>query len=316
MNETGKILADLTAKTVKNIRYALLNGDLPSLNKSYIKKKTESEAKAANGIKVEFTGDNWRWSGLDDTGDPLMPQLSASIAFTTRDSESNITACSIATIQESGFEALVALPLGCYLYREGIGYLVTGVNRAYLDLPIELNHGIKAEFNAFGRKSTLHWTTMDFYIGRLNRMGIPTLNDMGPFYAIMNWFALAHFDSDSHTAIIMPRNIAVSEPFCNKAKEEIVAFIVQSLNQALPEEQQFAITDMSNKPLFTNWRMEKAGEACDTEYAAAGFIIAPTRECHQTVLAAFREAVEMNRKIIKLAQDLDRAEIKPLIKNV
>lgn len=317
MNRERKIrqvLAELTAKTVIGIRKGLLDGDLSSLDKNVLKKKVEDEARS-KGLELEFTGDNWRWSGMDDTGDPLMPQVSASIALTMRDGESNITVCSIATIQESGFEALVADFSGCWLYKEGVGYLVTEVNQVYLDLPIELNRGIRAEFNVFGRKSTLHWTAMDFYIGRLNRMGIPTLNDMGPYYAIMNWFALAKFSSENLTAVIIPRNIAVSEPFCNKQKEEIVAFVVQSLNQSLPEEQRFIITDMSNQPLFVDGRMKKAGEACDTEYAAAGFVIAPTPKCHQVVICGLWEAIEMNKKIIKLAQDLEKAAVKPLIKN-
>lgn len=309
-------LAKLAKQTIADIRLNLQTGNLAELNKKTIKEKVEQEA-LKNGMKIEFTGDNWRWSGADDTGEPLMPQISASIALTQRNASDNIVRTVIAAVQEWGFDALVADETGCCLYKNGRLWLVNAVNPIYLDLPIELQRGIEAEFDVFGRKSTPHWVQMDYIIGRLNKMGIPTMNDMGPFYPLMVWFAWAELNKEDGTATIKPRNIAVSEPFCNKQKEEIVAFIIWALNQLLPEDQKFILTDMSGQELFVAGHIKKAEgpEACEENYCASGFLVSPTRQCHNVILAALKEAIEFNRKAIKLAQDLERVEIKPRIKN-
>jgi hypothetical protein len=155
----------------------------------------------------------------------------------------------------------------------------------------------------FGQKPTPHWVAANYLIGELTRQGLRVQNDCGPFYGLMNWFSI--FDNQA----IFPRNVVYIEPYNNKPKEELMAYIVKCLNQGL-NENQFVMMTMSGDPVFVDGKFSKIP---DGSYSGAGFIIAPTEESHRIVMNALKEAIahvpafsapEADEKMQKLLQDL------------
>ena len=150
---------------------------------------------------------------------------------------------------------------------------------------------------------------MNKIIGFLNEANIRTDNNMGPYFLLRNFF---YYNCVVEKGIeISPEKGVISEPFSNKPKEEIGAFIIRSLNQGLLVKEQFTLTNMSGKKLFHNDRIERV-ESCEIPYCAAGWIAGPSNKLVFEVLSEMKSAVEAlgepedaNEKIKQLIGDLD-----------
>lgn len=248
---------------------------------------------AASGL--EFTGDDWIKG--------IYPSETASIALTERDANGNIIRTGIAALY-GDFPIVIADKTGCYVYKDYRIRPVISVSKSFVD-----NLKVPIRCHIFGQKPTLHWVWMNKIIGLLNEIEIRTDNNMGPYFVLRNFFF--YYKETEEGIEIAPMKVVVSEPYSNKPKEEIGAFIINALNQGLPAEKQFTLTNMSGEKLFHDSKIEKIG-SCKIPYCAAGWIAGPSRELVSDVLSVMKEAVgilgkpeDTNEKIEQLVSDLD-----------
>ena len=245
--------------------------------------------------ELEFTADDWIKG--------FYPSETASIALTERDSDGNIIRTGIAALY-SGFPIVIADHTGCYLYEDSRIRSVVAVNRTFVNNP-----EIPIRCHIFGQKPTPHWVWMNKVIGFLNERGIRVDNNMGPYFVLRNFF---FYHKEAEEGIeIAPMKVVISEPFCNKPKEEIGAFIIKALNRGLSIEEQFALANMSGEELFNDGRINKI-DGC-VIYCASGWIAGARKENVFEVLSAMKSAIEVfgkpentNEKIKKLIEDLNR----------
>ncbi len=251
--------------------------------------------------KLEFTGDDWIYDSQFKK--EIVPSETASIALTKRDEEGNIIATGIAALYID-FPIILADDSGAFIYKEGMIAPVEKVDTRYLksDLPIRAH--------IFGQKTKIHWVWMNQIIGYLNSKGIRTDNNMGPYFIVRDFF-FNFRPLPSGGVEITPLNAVITEPFLNKPKEEIGAFIINSLNKRLSENEKFFISDMSGQPLFKEGKIRKIDTPVCPVYCASGWIAGPTEEIVRDVLGEMKKAVneigipsKANEKIKKLVSDL------------
>lgn len=254
--------------------------------------------------KLEFTGDDWIYDPQFKKG--IVPSETASIALTKRDKEGNIIATGIAALYNN-FPIVVADASGAFIYKEGMIVPVERVDNRYL------RNNLQIRVHIFGQKPKVHWVWMNQIIGYLNSKGIRTDNNMGPYFILRDFFYLFRpiLSGADSGAEIIPLKAVIAEPFLNKQKEEIGAFIINSLNQRLTENERFFISDMSGKPLFEKGKIRKIDTPVCPVYCASGWIAGPTEEIVRDVLGEMKKAVNeigipsnANEKIKKLVSDL------------
>lgn len=244
--------------------------------------------------EFEFTGDDWIKR--------FYPSETASIALTERDADGNIIRTGVASLY-SDLPIVVADKTGCYLYKDSRIRPVVLVDKTFVG-----NLKIPTRCHIFGQKPTPHWIWMNEVIGFLNKKEIRTDNNMGPYFILRNFFF--YYKETEEGIKIAPMKAVISEPYSNKPKEEIGAFIINALNQGLPAKEQFTLTNMSGEKLFHNSKIEKVG-SCKIPYCAAGWIASPSKELVFNVLLGIKEAAEIlgkpenaNEKIEQLVSDL------------
>lgn len=262
-------------------------------NEKMLLKKSEFEAVARKiAPDLEFTADDWIKG--------FYPSETASIALTKRDDDGNIIQTGIAALY-SKFPIIVADDTGCYLYKDGKIAPVVSVNKVFVN-----NLKIPTRCHIFGQKPTLHWVWMNKIISFLNEAGIRTDNNMGPYFLLRNFF---YYNRTTEKGVeISPMGVLL-EPFCNKPKEEIGAYIAKMLNRRLSAGEQFFISDMSGGELFDDGRIKKI-DSCEI-YCALGWIAGANKKDVFNVLSAMKDAIEVsgkpentNEKIEKLIEDL------------
>lgn len=264
------------------------------------KEELEKKFKESDG-ELELTGDDWIYAG----GKSVYPSETASLALTARNSDNNIEATGIAALY-SGFPIIVANTNGAYIWRTGKLLPVVGVNRRFVDSPVVLRGHI------FGQKNTDHWVWMNSIIGQLCRLNIRTDNNTGPYFLTRDFFY--YLKESSKGIVISPMKAVIAEPYLNKQKEEISAFLIQALNKQLPEAQRFFISDMSGNSLFLDGKIKKVESPLCPIYCASGWIAGPTKELVFNVLRQMKGIAEKikpektNEKIEKLLKDLQQFE--------
>jgi hypothetical protein len=299
-----RAMAQTINGTAMKVRVAWEKNDFGEVSKEKVFQRALSfPLTELEGANLTMTGDNWLWpSGQTGQEESLYPDLSASIALTERDENGQIIRCAMSPIANWGQYSVAADRNGLYVLNHGGFFPITSVKRTLLNNPPRVY--------IFGQKSTPHWVAMNQVIGEMNRQGIRTQNDCGPYYGIISWFG----NLDDSQAII-PRNVVYLEPYNNKPKEELMAFMINSLNNGL-DKNQFVLTTISGFPVFKEGEFDKIsdGKRPNSLYSSSGFIIAPTEESYQTVLATFKKAVaeipvfsspKANEKMQKLRQDLE-----------
>lgn len=269
---------------------------------------TKSDFEAVAGkiaLLLRFSADDWMWK--ESESETAYPSETASIALTERDTDGNIVRAGIAALY-GGFPIVVADKTGCYLYEDGKLVPVVSVNKIFTDDP-----EIPIRCHIFGQKSTTHWVLMNRVIGFLNERKIRTDNNMGPYFLLRNFF---FYRKEIEGGIeIAPMKTVISEPFSNKPKEEIVAFIIKALNQGLLAEERFILTDMSGGELFCSGEMGRV-DGCNTPYCAAGWIAGTSYSDVQRVLRAIKEAVGENPPPDLSEDDPSKAKIDKLIRDL
>ena len=259
--------------------------------------KKDFEALAGEiASRFEFTADDWI--------NGFYPSETASIALTKRDSNGNIVRTAIAALY-GGFPIVVADKTGCYLYENYRIRPVVSVDETFTDNP-----EIPIRCHVFGQKPTPHWVWMNKITGSLNEKGIRTDNNMGPYFILRNFF---FYHEEIEKGIeIAPMKAVLSEPYSNKPKEELGAFVIKALNTGLPYGEKFTLTNMSGKELFHNGKMERV-TGCEIPYCASGWIASPKEKLVFEVLSAMNNAVEdsgkpenANEKMRKLIDDLNQ----------
>lgn len=223
-----------------------------------------NQSLAETGHMLEATGDNW----LDPVGAPDgasgHPDISASLAITRRDERGNIVATAMTAVYGGNF-AVVADGKQAYIYRtDSVQHLIpireidSGLIK---DMPVRVFH--------FGQKSAPHWVNANVVqIAALVESGVRAQNDCGPYYGIMGWF-----QTHTQAGVIHPTNTVYIEPYANKPKEELMAFVIHSLNQGIAEGEPFAVVDMAGDPLFADGALRQEG--VDAKYKASGFALGP-----------------------------------------
>lgn len=281
------------------VRTAWEENNFQEVSKAVFQKRMSFLPKELAGASLQATGDNWLWPSAElNQEESLYPDLSASVALTERDEKGNILRCAMAPVAQWNQLSVAANRNALYILNRGGFFPIAKVNPALLDDP--------PRAYVFGQKSTDHWVAMNRVIGEMNRQGIRTQNDCGPYYGLLSWFN----NFDDGQAAIIPRNVAYIEPYNNKPKEELMAFLIDSLNNGL-EDGRFILATMAGGPVFDGGVFQ--GKSAEI-YSSAGFIIAPDEKSYRTVLSAFRKAVlktrvfsspKANEKIKKLKQDLE-----------
>ncbi len=275
LKEMARFASDISS----DLELAITLGDFHLLRKeTMIDRAMAKLPEPLRGLQIEITGDNW----LGDN--QIIPDFTASIAVTERDEGGSIICMALATARGGWpHRAVVASEEGVFVLTGDGGFeKIERVDKSLL--------GSGPSFYAprvqiFGQKPTPHWVAMNKAIGFMNGLGIRVANDCGPWFAILGWFSIVK------DGAIYPLNMAYCEPLANKPKEEIVAFLVECLNHGLPTEDQFPMTDMSGAPLFQGGEHRKSDE--DTFYKASGYLIATTKDAHNRVLRALKEADEV-----------------------
>jgi len=170
-----------------------------------------------------------------------------------------------------------------YLWSDSGIIPVVGVNKelAYTEVQIRAH--------IFGQKNRQHWLWMNSIIGFLNKQWIRAENSMGPYFVIRDFFYC--WRKIEEGIEIIPMKAVLSEPFSNKPKEEIGAFVIHSLNQGVPNEQRFFLSTMSGEPVFTPEKIKKIEIPECEPYCSTGWIAGPTEETVKTVLQEMKNAV-------------------------
>lgn len=278
----------------------LLEKILKVAKKRGLVKKEDFKVVAAEvASKFEFTGDDWIKG--------FYPSETASIALTERDSEGNIIRTAIAALYDN-FPIVVADKTGCYLYKNYRIRPVISVNATFIDNP-----EIPIRCHVFGQKPTPHWVWMNKIIGSLNKSGIRTDNSMGSYFILRNFF---FYHEEIEKGIeIAPMKVVITEPYSNKPKEELGAFVIKALNAGLLYGKEFTLTNMSGKELFHNSKMERV-TGCEIPYCASGWIAGPSKKLVFKVLSEMGFAVEIlgepedtNEKVRRFVSDLNRFQI-------
>lgn len=270
--------------------------------------------------EVEFSGDDWIWDAAGTR--TFYPSETASIALTQRDENGNIVRTGIAALYP-GFPAVLADKKGAYVYRAGRARPIIGVDGGLVKDPT-----VPLRVHIFGQKATPHWIWMNLVIAQLNALRIRTDNNMGPYFLIRDFFfsfkvegkgvtirpQKAIMARDNQGITIKPLKAVISEPFANKPKEEIGAFVIWALNKGLPLAQRFVIRDMSGAEVFEGEGVRKLDPPVNG-YKAFGWIAGPDAETVTTALKAIKEATERsftlesvsdNKKVRGLLRDLAR----------
>lgn len=274
----------------------LIEKIVKTANEKMFLKKSGFEAVAREiAPEMEFTADDWIKG--------FYPSETASIALTERDISGNIIRTGIATLY-SGFPIVVSDNTGCYVYKDYRIRPVISIGKSFIDNP-----EIPTRCHIFGQKPTPHWVWMNRAIGSLNEAGIRTDNNMGPYFILRNFFY--YYKEVEEGVEITPMKVVIAEPYSNKPKEEIGAFIISALNRGLPVKEQFTLTNLSGEDLFHNDKMERI-ESCKIPYCAVGWIAGPNKGLVSEVLSTMKSAVEIigepkdiNEKIKKLIDDLN-----------
>lgn len=271
------------------------------VNAKLLKREELEKAFKTRKSALELTGDDWLYAGKKS----VYPSETASLALTKRNGDGNIEITGITALYP-GFPIIVADGIGAYIWQNGKLLPVTRVNRKFVDSHVGLRGHI------FGQKNTAHWVWMNWIIGELCRLSIRTDNNMGPYFLVRDFFYYREETGEGIT--IFPMKSVIAEPFLNKQKEEIGAFIINALNKRLPESQQFFISDMAGKELFPSGKIKKVESALCPIYCASGWIAGPTKELVFEVLRQMKSATgktkpeETNEKIEKLLKDLQQFE--------
>lgn len=165
---------------------------------------------------------------------------------------------------------------------------------------------IPSELRVFAQKVTRHWRIMGEAIPDIIGQGISTINSMGPFWLIWEYFA----NFDPETGTITPFKVGLCEPYANKLKEEIIPTLVWWLNCSVPKEDRMVITNLAGEEIFQDMNIDKAEPAVCDKYCAPGWILAPTLECWAAILYAFCNALALSipEKVRTLAKDLESAK--------
>lgn len=268
-----------------------------TLGKILNRESLSKEIKLPPGI--EFTGDDWIYDKASRRS--IYPSETASIALTRRDDKGNIVMTAIAAFYDN-IPIVVADKTGAYIYKNGLLKKVVMVNQRYLSDDIQIRTHV------FGQKAKQHWVWMNKIIGYLNSKGIRTDNNMGPYFLLRDFFY--NYRTNPLGIEIIPIKAVLMEPFLNKPKEEIGAFVIDALNKNLPEKQKFFLSDMSGRPVFTDKGIKRFTDRKDS-YKASGWIVSPRKEIAMEVLDAMREAIEEvglpknpNEKMKKLYSDI------------
>lgn len=305
IDKTLKKMAEIIVAAGENLRVAIAEGDLPNCTKETAANNVQVLVSEC-GIpeikgKYTFSGDDWTW-GKDGGEESKFPKPTASIAIALRDNKGNLEACAIKAVFED-LPIVVGNKDSVWIYRDGNFTKVTAVNRVFC-IP-----EIKPQLCVYGQKAKAHWVRMARVISDIIKEGIGVYNSMGPFWMLKQYFG--NFDETSGT--IRPYNFALCEPYANKPKEEIIATMLWWLNQSLPVDQQFVITNMAGEiDIFAEALIKKEEPPACEIYCAPGWIVAPTVDCWATIMMAFCNANEMAipAKVRELAKSLEVANEK------
>ncbi|MDP3057017.1 MAG: hypothetical protein Q8N37_00660 [bacterium] len=285
-----------------DLQAAIAKGDLPNCTKEAVANNVQRLAFEFSEIKEKcvFSGDDWTWG--NDGEESKFPKPTATIAISLRDDKGNLEACAVKTVFED-LPIVVGDKDGVWIYRNNNFTEVTAVDRVFC-IP-----EIKPQLCVYGQKAKPHWVKMAHTIGDIIKQGIGVYNSMGPFWMLKQYFG----NFDENTGTVKPFNFALCEPFANKPKEEIVFTVLFWLNQNLPENQRFIITNMAGEgAVFEGTHIKKAEPPVCEIYCAPGLIVAPTPECWATIMMAFCNANEMAipTKVRELAKGLEAAREK------
>ncbi|MDO8424714.1 MAG: hypothetical protein Q7S70_02120 [bacterium] len=284
-------------ETHRLIQAAFLANDLEVLTKENVARKALGLVPAKWRGGITFTGDNW---APDNLG--RYPDLTSSIALVARDGLGRVTACAMAPARDVWQQkALVAVQgKGVFVLGERDLVRISGVDNRLLDW-------VPCEAVIFGKKSTEHWVEMNRVIANLNALGIRTQNDCGPYYAMKEFFTVV-----SANGVATPNNVAYVEPYLVKSKDELTAWVINCLNETLPAEQRFVLTDMAGNPIFREGAYEK--EPGIGVYQGVGFVAIPFPKSYMLFMAYLRKAMgdvpsfvnPDNAKMVALAESLRR----------
>ncbi len=308
LDKETKKLGQVASRVVKEIRKRFNRGDLAGLSKASVM-VFANRLLAEKGLNAEVATDNWLFpkvsAASEMTEEALMPDISAAIVLSQRDTDKNLLRTAIGLISPWDSDALVADANGSYLLKDNRLFLIKDVDTAYMETPPRVN--------IFGQKGgeKYHWTYMGLLIVELNDKLIRTQNDMGPHALVNSWFTGARISGNSAT--LVPRNAICSEPFCNNSKNEAAIWALEVTNKNLPQDKRLQILDMSGQPAFTGDSMHTVGGACQT-YCAEGYAVGFNPESLSLVLRELKAASEKvipdpkrtNRKIEKLRRNLQQ----------
>lgn len=298
-------MAEIIATAGENLQTAITKGDLPNCGKEAVANNVQIlVSKCGNPEIVKkyiFSGDDWTW-GNGNMEESKFPKPTASIAISLRDSKGNLEACAVKAVFED-LPIVIGNKDGVWVYRNGKFTKVMVVDGSFC-VP-----EIKPQLCVYGQKAKPHWVKMAHTIGDIAKQGIGVYNSMGPYWMLKQYFS----NFDETTGTIRPYNFALCEPFANKPKEEIIATMLRWLNQSLPADQQFVITNMAGEAdIFAESHIRKEEPPACEIYCAPGWIAAPTDDCWATIMKAFCNASEMTipAKVRELAKSIEVAREK------